>query len=480
MRALDKLKVMMIRRRLTRLPGDSLNPLEDWMVQRVKSEFKVDESLRSSLGLQSLDEVDRETLTEYQLHKLRASMAYVEANSVFYRDRFKSAGVRPEEIREYSDLTRIPLTDPSDLASNTFRFLNISQSKVERIFSTSGTSGVRKRLFYSRQDVLGTIDAISSAFRMFRLGNGDTLQIMFPTVAQWDPGEMLAGACYIVGFNPVICDSVDVDEQIATMRHSSTTALIGLTSFIHRITVLARDRYDLRSLGIRCIICSAEPLPESMRRELEEAWGCKALSQYGMTEMGLATAVECFQQDGLHTNEGHFLFECIDPETGEQCGDREEGELIITSFNYEATPLIRYRTRDLSSLIHPPCSCGAGFNLKIGKVQGRLDMMTKLGFGKKVYPMLFDEAILGIEDVIGYQAIIDQEGYQDMITFRVEVKGNDPHTKAIILEALEAVLEIREGMDNDLLATPTIEILRTGELEWAPKTQAIIDRRNLY
>ncbi|MBM4237808.1 MAG: phenylacetate--CoA ligase family protein, partial [Euryarchaeota archaeon] len=447
---------------------------------QVKTAFRSDPELRRSIGKTRLDEVTRDDLREYQLHRFREQLRYTEENSIYYKSALRKAGVDPREIKSFEDLTKVPLTEPAEVAKEPFHFLCVSQGKVMRAFTTSGTSGLTKRIFFTRDDVLRIIDSISAALKTVGLKEEDTLQIMFPTIASWDPGYMLDGACKLAGLHSVIADMLDVDEQMRIMKESRTTMMIGLTSFIYRVTVLARGRYDLRSFGMKAAILSAEPLPEAMRREIEEAWGCKALSQYGLTEMGLATTVECPAQDGLHVNDADFLVEAIDPESGEHVGPREAGELVITSLNYQGTPLIRYRTYDLSSIIDPPCGCGLRTIGKVGKIRGRLDMMTKVGFGEKVYPLLFDEAVLSVSGVVNYQTLIEREGYRDRLRFRVEFLGDKEEGRRRIEGAILQLPEIRSGLENDLLEPPVVEMVDEGGLEFAPKTLAIVDSRRLY
>jgi phenylacetate-CoA ligase len=478
---IKKLKIAVARRKLdSRKIGESENPLEAWIHQQVIKEFNSSSEFRNALGKKKLDRVTRNDLEQYQLHRLRKQLEYVRDNSFYYGHMLSETGIDPQEIRTFEDLKKIPMTEPKDLAEQPFYFLCIPQGKVARPFTTTGTTGQRKRIFFSRDDLLRIIDAISAALRTFGMTEKDTLQIMFPTIASWDPGYMLDSACKIAGFKSVIASMVDVDEQMRTMRENGTTMLIGLTSFIYRITMLAKDKYDLRSMGIKSIILSAEPLPEGMRREIEDAWGCKALSQYGMTEMGLANAIECVVQDGLHVNEADLLFEIVNPDSGDHCAPREEGELLFTSLNAQATPLIRYRTYDISCFIPPSCDCGFETIAKIGKVQGRRDMQTKIGFGEKVYPLLFDEAILSVTGVVGYQTIIEKANFRDRLTFRIEFLGDLEEGKRSIEEAILALDEIQSGLENDLLETPVVEMIEPGSEEYVPKSQFIVDKREIY
>ncbi|MDW5562145.1 MAG: AMP-binding protein [Methanomassiliicoccus sp.] len=481
MALLDKVKIAIARRRLTSLKvkGDA-NPLEGWIHGKVRKEFDSSREFRQAIGRDQLGAVTRRDLREYQLHRFRQQMAYVMENSYYYKKKFEAAGVRPEDIRTYDDLEKVPLTDPADLAAEPLTFLCVSQSKVMRAFTTSGTTGTRKRLFYTQDDVLNIVDAISAALRSVGMSGQDNLQIMFPAVSAWDPGLMLESACKVAGLRAKVCSSVDVDEQIRTMKEQNTKVMIGLTSFLYRITVLARDKYDLRSFGIKAIICSAEPLPEAMRREMRSAWGCKILSQYGMTEMGLATAIECEAADGLHMDEADYLAEVIDPATGKHLPERTTGELIFTSLWMQGTPLLRYRTRDLTHLIEPPCTCDFVTIGKMGKVQGRMDAQTKIGYGQKIYPVLFDEVLLSIPGVLGYHLVLEKEGYRDKLTFRVEMKGDTGGAQDKILEALMQLDEIREPLENDLITKPMIEIVQAGSVPFAPKSKVIEDRRQNY
>lgn len=271
-----------------------------------------------------------------------------------------------------------------------------------------------------------------------------------------------------------------INGAVGTAKKFGMAMVIGLTSFICRVTMFARNDYDLRSFGMKAIILSAEPPPESMRREIEDAWGCKALSQYGLTEMGLATTIECGVQDGLHVNDADFLIEAINPKTGEHVAEREPSELVFTSLDYQGTPLVRYRSYYLSSFIDPPCEFGLETIGKVGKIQGRLDMMTKVGMGEKVYPLLFDEAVLSVSGVVNYQTIIEREGYKDRLRFEVEFLANKEDARRRIKEALVQVLETKSGLDNDLLEQPIVEMLDPGSLDFVPKAQSIVDRRRLY
>ncbi len=481
MHPLEKLKLTIARRKLSslKISEGTDNALEEWIHNKIRAEFKASNDLQKTIGRKELGKIERQDVREYQLHKLRKMLEYVNENSIYYHQKFQELGIKPSDIMTWDDLEKLPITDPADLAKEPFHFLCVSQSKVMRAFTTSGTSGTRKRLFYTRDDILNIIDSISAALKAVGMTEEDTLQIMFPAVAAWDPGLMLDGACKISGMRSVVASMAEIDQQIDIMKKNHTTMMIGLTSFIYRITALAKDKYYFRSFGIKAIICSAEPLPEAIRKKLTEAWGCKVLSQFGMTEMGLASSIECEVFDGLHINDADFIVEVVDG-SGKHLKDREEGEMLWTSISMEGTPLIRYRTRDLSYMIEPPCKCESRTIGRIGKVRGRTDAQTKIGYGQKIYPLLFDEALLSIPGILSYDLTLDRDNYRDILTFRVEFKGEKEEGKMQVARALESLDEIRDALDNDLIAPPVINILDVGCVPFTPKHQVIIDRRGQY
>lgn len=455
------------------------NPLHDWVQLKVRNTFKRDEGFRKALGRKSLGDIDRKTFEEYQLHRFRKQMAYVMENSPYYQRKYAMAGIRPEDIRTMDDLDKVPLTEPDDLAEEPFLFLCLSQSKISRTFSTSGTSGRPKRLFYTNDDLLNIVDSIAAALRSAGLKSDETLHIMFPAVVAWDPSLMLESACKVAGLQSVVCSDVDVDEQLRVMREKKAKVMIGLTSFIYRVTVLAQERCDLRSLGLKAIICSSEPLSEAARHEMERAWGCKVLSQYGMTEMGLATTIECYVQDGLHVNEADFLVEVIDPDTGRRLPPGEEGELVWSALSFQGSPLLRYRSYDISRFILPPCECGHVTVGKIGKPKGRRNAATKIGLGEHIFPALFDEALMKVPGVLNYQLVIDKPSYRDHLKFVVEYNGDLEKGREEVLKAITGLEEVRSGLESDLIDPIEVE-MREVSRDFTPKMKPIIDLRKRF
>jgi phenylacetate-CoA ligase len=289
---------------------------------------------------------------------------------------------------------------------------------------------------------------------------------------------MVAGACRIAGYRSSICSSTDVSEQSRIMKENGSTFIIGLPSFIFRVTSLMSKAMDLRTFGIKKVICSSEPLSESMRSALEDAWGCKVLDIWGMTELGLGCAIECDEQEGMHADEANLLFEVIDPDTGRHVPHGTTGELVASTLTAEGTPLIRYRTRDLMAIIDTPCRCGSHFNRKLKKPSGRLDLQFKVGFGYKIYPLMFDEILFSNPEVVDYQVRITRESFKDVLTFEVESSDKSDELAARIVSGVTAVMEIADGIADDLIDTPRVRFADIGSIEYsAAKAKKIIDMR---
>lgn len=344
------------------------NPLEQWGLAKIRKDIKNSKELKEHFGQR---EIDRELIKEYKLFKIRELLAYVLENSPYYRDLYAGKGINPSKIKSYEDFARIPLTEQEELANKPYHFLCVSRKDIAREFTSSGTTNMLKRMAYTQGELLEIVDSVISGLKMSGMDSKeDTLQIMYPTItATWDPGLVLSKACDLAGFSSVINDSVDAHNQIETIRKTGTTIIIGTSSFLYDLSKQVSELVEPGELGIKKIICSSEPLTEEMREVIESAWGCRTLRQWGMTELGLANAIECDHQDGFHLNNPDFLVEVIDPKTGEVLPPGEKGELVVTTLRRKCMPLIRYRTRDITSLIDEPCNCGACADQRIGDIE---------------------------------------------------------------------------------------------------------------
>ena len=462
------------------VPPDCKTPLEEWMAVKARKTFSKNKELKADIGKDRLDIVTREDFDKYQMFRVREQIRYAMENVPFYRDLYKEKGIDPDSIRTYEDLTKLPLTEPQQLAVGSKLFYGVSATKLAREFTTTGTTGHRKSIGFTVGDIIGKVDIIASALKGIGMTKKDSLHVMFPLVTAWDPSLMMVSACGILGYGSSVCAETDVDKQLKAIMDAGSTYIIGLPSFIYRVTLLMSKEVDLKSLGIKKIISTSEPLSESMRHMLQDAWGCKVIDVWGMTEFGLACAVECDEQNGLHTDEANMLFEIIDPETGEHVPAGQKGELVITSLTAEGTVLIRYRTRDYTALLDPPCECGSMFNKRIMKPSGRMDLQFKIGMGYKVYPLLFDEAVFIDPAVTDYLVKITKEDYRDVLTFEVETSSPSDELKEKIIASVSDVMEVADGIAEDLVAKPVVVFAEPGTMEYTVKAKKILDLRENF
>jgi len=480
MGAWEIVKLAIVRRRLlaNRIPKDSVYPLETWMAIKAAMTAKSEKELRNIIGKKDQADITRADFDEYQLFRFREQLRYVKKDSPFYREKLKD--IRPDDIRTLDDLNKVPFTYPSELAEEPLSFMAVSRTKMAREFTTTGTTGKRKVIGYTTSDLISKIDIIASALKGAGMGSNDVLHIMFPAVDAWDPSLMLAGACKVAGYGSSTCSSPDIKEQTEIIKKSNSTFIIGLPSFIYRVTTLMGSETDLKGLGIKKVISTSEPLSESMREKLQDAWGCNVLDVWGMTEFGLACAIECDERKGLHTDEANLLYEVIDPDSGKRVPDGKAGELVITALTAEGTPLIRYRTRDIAAMLAPPCRCGSKFNRKLVKPSGRMDLQFKVGMGYKIYPVLFDESLFVNKNVVDYQMTITKEGFKDVLTFDVESKEQSEDVRASIIDSISKISEIEDGIREDLIAVPRVVFREIGSMAYSAKAKKIVDLRENF
>ena len=477
MGAWEIVKLAIVRRRLlaNRIPKDSVYPLETWMALKASMTAKNERELKNIIGKKECNDITRSDFDEYQLFRFREQLRYVKEDSPFYRERLKD--IDPSKIGTLDDLDTIPFTYPSELAEEPMNFMALSRTKMAREFTTTGTTGKRKVIGYTTGDLISKIDIIASALKGAGMNNDDVLHIMFPAVDAWDPSLMLAGACKVAGYGSSTCSSPDIKEQMDVMKKNKATFIIGLPSFIYRVTTLMGSEIDLKKLGIKKMISTSEPLSESMRDKLQNAWGCNVLDVWGMTEFGLACAIECDERKGLHTDEANLLFEVVDPVSGKRVPDGKQGELVVTALTAEGTPLIRYRTRDIAAMMSPPCKCGSMFNRKLIKPSGRMDMQFKVGLGYKIYPVLFDEALFADANVVDYQLKITKEGFKDVLTFEIESKEQSGAVRDSVVKSVSTIMEIADGINEDLIETPRVVFKDIGSMEYSAKAKKIVDLR---
>jgi phenylacetate-CoA ligase len=453
--------------------------LENWIHNKVRMTLKSDTEHR---GISNVDRMARCDMETYQQVMLRCMLQYAYENSSFYREQFHKAGITPKDIHDRKDLSQFPLTEPQQIAEWPYRFLCISRAEIARIhtFVTSGTTGPQKKIFWTQGDLERITDFMAAGIGTVA-NREDVVQIFLPDGRPYSQADLLYQGVKKFGAMPILSGMhLSASEHLALLEKSHSTILFGYTSRLFRISKEVQAAGDLCHKGVKALFLAAEYLPEAMRRELAKMWNCRIHTHYGLTEMGLAVAVECEAGNGYHFNEADLLLEIIDPQTGKPVAAGQEGELVFTTLNREAMPLIRYRTRDISRIIQEPCACGAATLLRIDKVKKRLELIVTLASGDEVYPTLFDDLLYEIPGLIDYRLAVIRHETKDLFDFKIEMQS----------ECLDRLPEIRKKLDLSPIISkniaagrmeePHIELLPWGALKTAERAKKmIIDHRSI-
>lgn len=423
--------------------------------------------------------MERKELEALQLARLKETVARVYERVPFYRRKFEAAGIKPEDIKGLEDLKLLPFTNKDDLRDHyPFGMFAVPMKEIVRIHSSSGTTGIPTVVGYTRRD----LDTWSTLVARFITAAGvtdeDIVQISFG-YGLFTGGFGLHYGMEKVGATVIPVSSGNTERQIKIMRDFGCTALVATPSYALHMAEVAREMGVKREeLRLKVGLFGAEPWSESMRKEIEKAWGILATDNYGLSELiGPGVSGECTCIDGLHIFEDHFIPEIIDPDTGETLPPGEEGELVITSLTKEALPIIRYRTKDITSLNYEPCRCGRTM-ARMKKTLGRTDDMLVIR-GVNVFPSQIESVLMEIEEVEPhYLLIVDRIGYLDTLEVKVEVPerfftGN--------LRDLEALTEkIKNRIESLLNIRVKVVLVEPKSIERSfGKAKRVIDKRKI-
>ncbi len=373
---------------------------------------------------------ERETLPtaqlgELQLQRLRETLRNAYDNVPFYRKKLDEAGVAPEAVGCHGDVADLPFTTKIDLRDHyPFGMFAVPRDEVVRVHASSGTTGNPTTVGYVAADVDLWADLIARTLAAGGMQPGDMLQNAYG-YGLFTGGLGLHYGCERLGATVLPISGGNTDRQLKLMRDFGVTAISCTPSYALYLAEAARDR-GLRpdDLPIRLGYHGAEPWTEEMRKQIEAGLGIDALDIYGLSEMGgPGVAFECRCKAGMHVNEDHYLVEVVDPETLLPVPEGTVGEVVFTTLTRRAQPLIRYRTRDLASVVSEPCGCGRTF-ARMAKPVGRSDDMLIIR-GVNVFPSQIEEVLMTIPEIEPhYQIIVDRKGHLDIVEVWIEV-GED-------------------------------------------------------
>ncbi len=429
-------------------------PLHSSLFELCRSRINTDHEFLSVKKWPKAPLVDFSLFEEYRLFRLRRMLSYASEKSRFYRSAFERARTDPMKISSISDLAGLPLTRAEDIASDPFAFLCISQGMVERAvtFTSSGTIGPRKRVFFSEADIEARIDYMSAGMRTVA-DKSDVVQILLPGGVAFSQGDLLARAVLKMGARPVFTGMfVPPERQIKAIVENGSTVVFGETHLIYRITKLMETHYNLKALGVRTLFLATSYASPVMVDYLEEAWRASASTHYGLTEMGLGLAVDCPVCGARHFNELDVIGEAIDPSTGRSLPPGSVGELVFTSIEREAMPLIRYRTGDIAYFGTASEQCESALRT-IGQVPYRVESAITIDDGICIHPTLFHEVLFRIPQVIDYEVSLNSRAGLDLLSFDVEVSRLDDSLHEDVMctlrgaPVLKGVKHLRVGIE---------------------------------
>ncbi len=370
--------------------------------------------------------LSRDALSALQLGRLRATVAHVYDHVPHYRRRLDALGVAPADIQRLDDLSRLPFTTKDDLRANyPFGLFAVPREHVARLHASSGTTGKPTVVGYSAGDLALWSELTARSLAAAGVRPGDIVHNAYG-YGLFTGGLGVHYGAERLGCTVVPMSGGNTERQIVLLQDFAAAVLCATPSYALNIAEVAeRDGVDLRSGALRIGVFGAEPWSEAMRTELEARLGIVAVDNYGLSEiLGPGVAVECLEaRDGLHGWEDHFLFETIDPESGNSMPPGTSGELVITTLSKEALPLLRYRTRDITRLDTRPCICGRS-HLRIMRVTGRNDDMLIIR-GVNVYPSQIEAVLIGFPGIAPhYQLVIEREGTLDHLTIEIETMAD--------------------------------------------------------
>ena len=426
-----------------------------------------------------IETMPREEMKALQSEKLVKQVKHVYENVKYYRDLMDEKGVTPDDIKSIDDLHKLPFLTKSDLRdAYPYGLLGTDLKNCVRIHSTSGTTGKRVVAYYTQNDINLWEDCCARALTAAGATNEDVCHVAYG-YGLFTGGFGLNGGSQKVGCLTLPMSSGSTDRQIQFMQDLHSSILCCTPSYAAYIGETLKEMgLTADDIDLKAGIFGAEPWTEEMRRDIEKSLGIKAYDIYGLTETsGPGVAFECEAQKGMHINEDHFLAEIIDPETGEVLPEGSKGELVFTSLDKKAFPLLRYRTRDICILSREKCSCGRTL-IKMTKPMGRSDDMMIIR-GVNVFPSQIEAVLLKEGYTSNYLIEVDRENNTDTLDISVELTPDSFSDTVKDLARKEKSLA--NAMKIMLGINPKVHLVAPKTITRSEgKAVRVIDRRKLH
>jgi len=424
-----------------------------------------------------IEKMPRVDLEALQLQKLKAQID-VSLRAPFYKEALPKAGIKSsDDIKSLDDLKRIPFTSKNDLRDGfPYGFLAIPLEEVVRLHSSSGTTGTPTVIYFNKDDIKRWADFMARCIFSTGCTKNDVFQNMI-TYGLFTGGLGFHQGGEEVGMLVIPAGAGNTARQFKMMQDYKTTVLHATPSFLlHLETKMKEADVSRESLFIKRAFAGAEPYSEDTRKRIEKLLNVDVYNSYGLSEMnGPGVAFECQCKAGLHVWEDGYIAEIVNPDTLEPVKEGETGELVLTILCREATPILRYRTRDLTSFYTEPCECGRTHR-RLRRITGRSDDMLIIN-GVNVFPSQIEEVIMSIKEVgNNYLIVVEKDGALDRLTVKTEVNADTFMDDSRLLNALKE--KIKETLQVSISISPKVELHESGSLPISEgKAVRVMDNR---
>ena len=427
-----------------------------------------------------IETMPREELKKLQGERLCRQVKRMYERVELFRKRMDEAGLKPEDIRGVEDLKLLPFSYKQDLRDYyPYGLFAEPMENIVRVHASSGTTGKKIVVGYTRKDLEAWADCVARMFTAIGLDNRDFIQVAYG-YGLFTGGLGAHEGAQRIGATVIPISSGNTHNQIQTMVDFGSTALCCTPSYAMDLGEAINEAGLRDEIKLKAGVFGAEPWTEDMRHAIEDSLGIKAYDIYGLSEiMGPGVAYECSEQEGMHICEDMFIAEIIDPDTGEVLPEGATGELVFTTLTKEGFPVIRYRTRDICTLIYEPCKCGRT-HIRMKKPQGRSDDMLIIR-GVNVFPSQIEEVLLRVNENVtpNYQIIVDRVNNNDTFDINVEMSvkmfGDDVRTIELIERKITGELRSVLGIGAKVHLVNPKSIERS-----EGKAKRVIDNRKVY
>ena len=422
--------------------------------------------------------MSRDEMHALQSKRLQKLVNYVYHNVAFYRNKMQAMDLSPEDIRSIDDIVKLPFTTKQDLRDNyPYGLQAAPPSEIVRVHASSGTTGNPTIVGYTRKDLAVWSEVMARCLTAYGVTRDDTFSVAYG-YGLFTGG---LGAHYGVenlGATVIPTSTGNTEKHIRLIRDVKISGIACTPSYaLYLAETLEKMGLTKEDIGLRIGAFGAEPWTDNMRKEIEERLGLKGYNIYGLSEiMGPGVSYECQEQNGSHINEDHFYPEIINPETLEQMPYGTQGELVFTTLTKDGMPLLRYRTRDLTSLIADKCECGRT-EVRMTPIVGRSDDMLIIR-GINVFPSQIESVILEMKEFEPlYMLVVDRVNNLDTLEVQVEVKDGS------YSDDINAMIALKNKLSNKLKSVISIKadvkFMEAGQLErYEGKSKHVIDKRN--